>query len=926
VLPDPPHAAQIPANAAALNHFRMGPPQDLSVQLPNPLLNRINGTPNDLPMPNRCRSSVNFEAMMRILKFLAVALFIVATPAGAQRLPGTVIPDHYTLWFEPDLAKETFRGRESIRVTVTEPTTSITLHAAEITFGEVTITAGGRTQTAKVTVDAKSETATLTVPDRLAEGQATIQISYNGILNDQLRGFYISKANGRKYAVSQMEATDARRAFPSFDEPIYKATYDISMTVPVGDTAISNGKVTSDTPGPQPGTHTLTFARTPKMSSYLVALITGDFVCREGASEGIPIRICSTPDKRDLTGFALEAATQQLKFYNQYFGIKYPFGKLDIIGVPDFSAGAMENIGAITFRERLLLIDPATASISARKNVAGIISHEIAHQWFGDLVTMKWWDDIWLNEGFATWMANKPLAAWKPEWRVDLDDADDTQRALSTDALKSTRAIRMKVETPDEINEVFDAIAYQKTAAVLRMIERYVGAEPFRKGVASYLKKFSYSNAAGEDFWSEVARVTGKPVDRIMRSFVDQVGAPVLTVRNSCSQNNNEISLKVGRFMGMPGASPAPQTWTMPVCLKTASGETKCELIDRAERTIKTAGCGPTFANAESRGYYFADYTADTVSQLAKKPGSLTPAERISLLSDEWWMVRAGRHDIDLFLDLAASMASDDTPVIVETIANRLEAISDDIADSAERTRYQAWIRARFGPVLSALGLPGPATDGDDRQSRRGTLLHLVGVVGNDPAVQSTAREMALRYLADPTAIPPTLATSVLQVAAVRGDATLYQRYLDRMKGPGVEPLQYYRYFNALSWFSDPALVKRTLEFATSSDVRSQDASTLIGGLLIHPWSSDQAWEFTKERWPSLLKTLNVFQAIPDLVSSFGAFCSVSRANDVKDFLAKNSVPAVTRAAQQAIERIDSCVALDMRQSKPFAAWLARAS
>ena len=863
--------------------------------------------------------------MTQVLRLLAF-LLIAATPAAAQRLPGTVVPDHYTLSFEPDLAKETFRGRESIRVTLTEPMTSITLHAAEITFGEVTITAGGRTQTAKVTTDAKGETATLTVPERLAEGQATIQISYNGILNDQLRGFYISKANGRKYAVSQMEATDARRAFPSFDEPIYKATYDISMTVPVGDTAISNGKVTSDTPGPQPGTHTLTFARTPKMSSYLVALLTGEFACREGSSEGIPIRICSTPDKRDLTGFALEAAAQQLKFYNDYFGIKYPFGKLDIIGIPDFSAGAMENVGAITFRERLLLIDPATASISARKRVAGVISHEIAHQWFGDLVTMKWWDDIWLNEGFATWMATKPLAAWKPEWRVELDDAADTQGALGIDALKSTRAIRMKVETPEQINEVFDGIAYEKTAAVLRMIEKYVGPDAFRKGVASYLKKYSYNNAAGEDFWGEVARVTGKPVDRIMRSFVDQVGAPVLTVRSSCSQGTNEIELKMGRFIGTPGAPPAPQTWTLPVALKMPNGQTRYELLDRAERTIKVEGCGAVFANADSRGYYFTDYTADTVGRIAKNPASLNQAERISLLGDEWWMVRAGRHDIDQYLDLAAAMASDETPAILDTIANRLDTIGDDIADATEKLRYQAWIRDHFGPVLSSLGLPGPVGDSDDRQSRRGTLLVLLGIVGNDPAVQSTARDLAARYIANPSAIPPTLATTVLHVAAVGGDATLYQRYLEQLRTPGVQPEQYYRYFNAMAWFSDPSLVTRTLEFATSPDVRSQDASTLIGLLLVHPWSSNQAWEFTKERWPVLLKTLNIFQAIPDIVGSFGSFCSASRADDVKAFLAKNSVPAVARAAQQAIERIDSCVALDMRQSKPFAAWLARAS
>jgi aminopeptidase N len=458
------------------------------------------------------------------------------------------------------------------------------------------------------------------------------------------------------------------------------------------------------------------------------------------------------------------------------------------------------------------------------------------------------------------------------------------------------------------------------------MTEKYVGPDAFRKGVASYLKKYSYSNAAGEDFWNEVARVTGKPVDRIMRSFVDQVGAPVLIVRSSCTQNRSELDVKVGRFIGTPGSSPAPQAWTLPVALKGADGQTRYELIDRPERTLKVDGCGATFANADSRGYYLTDYTADTVGQFAKNPARLTAAERISLLGDEWRMARAGRHDIDLYLDLAAAMAGDDTPVITETIADRLESIGDDIADATERARYQAWIRAHFGPVLTQLGLPGPANDGDDRQYRRGILLHLVGVVGNDPAVQATARELALRYIAGPNSVPSTLAPKVLQVAAVGGDAALYQRYLDQMKTAGAQPERYYRYFNALSWFSDPSLVKRTLELAVSPDVRSQDASTILGSLLVHPWSSDQAWEFTKERWPALLKTLNMFQAIPDLVGSFGAFCSVSRANDVKEFLAKNSVPAAARAAQQAIEQIDSCVALDMRQSKPFAVWLARAS
>jgi len=658
--------------------------------------------------------------MVRILFFAAILL--AAAPASAQRLSGNVVPEHYTLWFAPDLEQETFRGRESIDVVLTEPTSAITLHAAEITFGEVTIAAGGRTQTARVTTDPARETATFTVPQPIAEGRATIQVTYTGLLNDKLRGFYISKANGRKYAVSQMEATDARRAFPSFDEPAYKATFDISLMVDAGDTAISNGRQLSDTRGPEPGKHTLTFARTPKMSTYLAAMIVGDFVCREGASDGIPIRVCSTPDKLGLTAFALDAAQQQLAFYNNYFGIRYAFGKLDIIAVPDFSAGAMENAGAITFRERLLLVDPANSSVNVRKRVASIVSHEIAHQWFGNLVTMKWWDDIWLNEGFATWMANKPIATWKPEWRVELDDVDDTQGALGIDALRSTRPIRMKVETPAQINEVFDGIAYDKTAAVLRMIEAYVGPEAFQKGVASYLKRFSYANAAGEDFWTEVATVTGKPVDRILRSFVDQAGAPVLSVRNSCTSGTGELDVQMDRFIGIPGATAAPQTWTLPACFRTTGGQPRCEVVDRPRQTFRAGTCEPTVANADSRGYYFSEYTPESVRALASS-GNLGPAERLGLLGGEWWMVRAGRHDIGVYLDLAGSLADDESAAITEAMSTRLAFTGEYLVPSAQRGRYQRWIQARFGPALDALGLPGDARDAEERQSRRAELL-----------------------------------------------------------------------------------------------------------------------------------------------------------------------------------------------------------
>jgi len=849
-------------------------------------------------------------------------LLLLAAPAGAQRLSGNVAPEHYTLWFAPDLATATFRGRESIRVQIRASTPTVTLHAAEIEFDEVSIEADGVNQPARVTLDARSETATFTVPRSIPAGRATIHIRYRGILNDKLRGFYLSSANGRRYAVTQLEATDARRAFPSFDEPTYKATFEVSMMIDNADAAISNGAQISDTPGPEPGKRTLVFATTPKMSSYLVAMVVGDFVCRSGAADGTPIRVCSTPDKLDLTAYALEAAAQQLAFYNDYFGIRYPFGKLDIIAVPDFAAGAMENVGAIIFRERSLLIDPARASFNAQKGVASIISHEIAHQWFGNLVTMKWWNDIWLNEGFATWIASRPLAAWRPAWNVQLDDATDTQGALGLDALRSTRAIRLDVETPDEINEVFDGIAYEKTAGVLRMLEAYVGPEAFRKGISSYLKTYAYSNAAGEDFWDEMTRVTGRPVDRIMRAFVEQPGAPVVSVQTRCSGAGMETTLAQERFVGATGVAPS-EVWTIPVCFKRGADLTNCEVLDQPRRTIQASACGTTsFANAGSRGYYFTEYAPEAVRDLARGAADLAPIERLSLLADEWWMVREGRHDIGVYLDLAQGLANDNTAVVTDTLATRLAFIGEYLVTGDQQPRWQRWIRERFGPSLESLGLPGEPGDTDERQSRRAELLGLVAGTGNDPAVQRRVRQLADAYLSDPASLSGTLAPVVLRLAAASGDAALYERYLARLETLAAQPEEYYRFFNALSSFTQPALVQRTLEFAISPAVRTQDTATLLAGLMSRPASRDAAWAFVQAQWTALTQKLGTFQGIPTIVGSLGGFCSTARAAEVRQFFEMNAVRFAERTLRQALERIESCTVLRDRQSTALTSWL----
>ena len=856
-------------------------------------------------------------------RLLALLLCLCAVPAFAQRLPATVTPDHYDLWFAPDLDKETFRGRETISLTVAAPTSTITLNAAEITFGTVTVESGGKTQPAQVSLNEKDETATFTVPAALQKGTAKVHIEYTGILNGQLRGFYLSKANGRKYAVSQMEATDARRAFPCFDEPSFKATFGVTLMVDAADTAISNGKQVSDTPGPEPGKHTVVFAPTPKMSSYLVALLVGDFVCRSGSAGQTPIRVCATPDKQSLTAFALTAAEQEVNFFNTYFKIKYPYEKLDIIGIPDFAAGAMENAGAITFRERMLLADEKTASVGLRKSVASVIAHELAHQWFGDLVTMKWWDDIWLNEGFATWAANKPLAAWKPEWNLDVNAATEKQTALGLDVLRSTRAIHTQVNTPAEINEVFDPIAYEKTASVLGMIESFVGPEKFREGVSSYLSKYSLGNAAGEDFWNEVTRVTEKPVNRIMKSFVEQVGAPLLTAKTKCVNGATEVSLSQSRFIGTPDAPKTltTQHWTLPVCVKTGSNPGVCAVVTEESATLRVPGCGAPMINAGGVGYYLTEYEPAAVMELAKRTPALTATEKISLLGDEWRMVRSGRHDVGVYLDLAAALASDRTPEVAGEMAGRIGVVMSDIADQNQRQPFEAWIRKQFRPSLDAIGLMPKPDDTDQINQLRGTLLQLLA---SDPDLQARARTLVDGYMKDPSSLPPTLVATIIQLAAAGGDAALYDQYVARMKANESKPEEYYRFFNALATFPAPEVKARTLAFALSNDVRTQDTALVLAQLIGSPRSRQTTWDYLKSHWSEVSAKVGSFQSMPTLAGALGSFCSTEANADVKAFFDAHPIPEVARTLAQSYERMATCVAVDARQSPAFTQWLAR--
>ncbi|HEX8817895.1 MAG TPA: M1 family metallopeptidase [Terriglobales bacterium] len=863
--------------------------------------------------------------MKRILLLISGVSLLICV-ASAQRLPRTAVPENYKLTFAPDLAKASFAGDETITVRVLESTSQIMLNAAQIDFQDVTISSGGKTQKAKVTLDEKNEMATLAVDSAIAAGPASITIRYSGILNDQLRGFYLGKDdNGNKYAATQFEATDARRAFPCFDEPAYKATFDITVVADKGMTVISNSPAASDIPGADGKKHTVIFTTTPKMSSYLAAIVVGNFSYIEGSSDGIPIRIYATPGQEKMGAFALEMAKFAMHYYNQYFGIKYPYGKLDFVALADFSAGAMENTGCITFREMLLLTDEKNSSLELRKVIAIDVAHEMAHQWFGDLVTMQWWDDLWLNEGFATWMSSKPIEAWKPEWNLQLDDLLGTTRAMDADSLASTHPIHQNAQTPGEIVELADAITYDKTAAVLRMLETYLGDSTFQAGVNSYLKQHAYANATAADFWRAQTQASKKPVDVIMPTFVNQAGVPMAMVQTSCEGGSQKTTLQQKRYFAGREQFEADNSelWQIPVCLKeSASGSGKCELLTQKQQTFSSQGCAPwVYGNAGAEGYYRSGYQPQALRAIAKVEGTaLTPAEHIMLLSDVWSSVRVDQAKIGDYLGVVQGLQSERTPAVFDMLAERLKFIYDNLVDNSDRTAYQQWIRQFARPIADQVGWEPKAGESLGQRSLRARLLFLLGSIGQDPQAVAVAAKLSDQFLHNPSSVDHDLAFFALQIAARNGDQAFYDKILAQLQD-ARNPEMNFIYQQTLTSFDNPALLQKTLDY-TLAGARSQDGPLLLGRLMRNPQSAPAAWDFVRAHWSDIEKIGGSFGS-GATVEGAGNFCSAQMQTEVKDFFAAHPVPAAERTLKQSLERIGDCVDMKNRQGPDLAAWLA---
>jgi aminopeptidase N/puromycin-sensitive aminopeptidase len=608
-----------------------------------------------------------------------------------------------------------------------------------------------------------------------------------------------------------------------------------------------------------------------------------------------------------------------LHYFNTYFDIPYPLKKLDLIALPDFEAGAMENFGAITYRETALLIDPKTASIGAQKEVALTVAHEMAHQWFGDLVTMQWWDNLWLNEGFATWMESKPVAAMHPEWNIDQSVVSGIDGVLNIDSQPTTRAIRAKADTPDEINQMFDGISYGKASDVLLTVENYLGEETFRQGVHNYLSTHLYGNATAEDFWGAQTETSHKPVDKIMESLVAQPGAPILIFGEPA---NGMVSVNQKRSYLSPSIhADSTQKWTLPVCFKTATSQ-ECELLTPAGSALKAPTNSVFFANAGGKGYYRSAYTPREYAALvAQVETGLSPAERISLIGDEWAQVRANKAPIGDFLDLATAIKTDSSSEVVSEAMSGIHATCIRIATTTkERTALEDWILINFAPQYAKLGPPAD-TDSANTRELRALLFALLGNYGKAPAIIEQAREIASKYLADPGSVDATFGQAALSISARNGDAALFDK-LQKIYETSANPEIQIAALRLLAEFVKPALVQRSLDYAVSNKVRNQDAVTQFAISLQNDENREQAWKYIQENWVKVQAQFTSGMG-GRLVSSTGSFCSVNSRASVEQFFSTHKVAASDKALKHALESIDGCIEMRTLQEPNLNQWLA---
>jgi aminopeptidase N len=846
-------------------------------------------------------------------------------PGDDGRLPATVTPQRYALTLRIDPTQPRFSGVTTIQVDVPAPTFNIVLHGRDlhITRALARVGAGATEIAARTSMrtahgGAQPEELVLSFDQPLPTGTAQLEITYDAPFSRDLAGAYRVQERGAWYAYTQFESTDARRAFPCFDEPGFKTPFDLTLVTPPGQIALGNTPETSHEDGAD-GMVVHHFDTSRPLPSYLVAFAVGDFDIVQGQTSPFPIRAITTKGRGALTGLALDAAAALVARLGDYFGIRYPYPKLDLVAVPDFAAGAMENPGLVTFRDQILLLDPKHATTSARRGQAETIAHEFAHQWFGDLVTAAWWDDIWLNEGFASWAAAKMVDAWKPSFGAQLEQIAGAQHVMDTDALRSSRAVRQPVHSNGEAQEAFDGITYTKGAAVLRMIESWLGPDTFRRGVQRYLHEHAWHNAKASDLFDALDYVSAQKVGDLASGFLDQTGVPSVTLGWKCAAGASKVELResewrpLGATAGAGGANDAPRSWTLPVCVSSEGVKARsCFTLGSSpiERSLG-ARC-PTwlYPNADQAGYYRFVLDRPQLLALARGERGLDPADRFGLLSNAWAEVRQGALEPGALLDVLPLFDGDANRLVVEEISHTLSDMDHALVGDDDRAAFRRYVAARFAGRKALLGWEAAKGEDDDRALERRAVLHAMGALAYDGPTLDEAEKITRKWLADPSSVQADQASVAVPLASLRAGASRLDELRAAAKAART-PQERVVAISAMGMFDDPAVLKQALDLALTDELRLSELRNLFRSAFGHASATPVLYAWEKEHWTALRTRLGG-RGAGMLLRVAGSLCTRADTDDARAFFEAGTqgLEATRRALDESLEEAGLCTAL----------------
>jgi len=814
-----------------------------------------------------------------------------------------IIPVNYTLSFEPDLKKFLFSGTETITANCTNLTNTISMNCAELKIISCSVTSGKILIKSNHVLNEKNEELQIKL-DKKIKGKVVIDIEFQGILNDRLLGFYRSqyKQNGKtKYlATTQFEAADARRAFPCWDYPEAKATFEISIITDNKFSALSNMPVKSKK---KIGTKTIyNFKKTPIVSTYLIYLGVGEFEYLTGKIGKTTIRVVTTKGNKSKGKFSLDLGKKLLTSYEKYFGIKYPLPKLDLIAVPDFAAGAMENWGAITFRETILLYDPKTSSTRTKQFIAEVISHEIAHQWFGNLVTMKWWNDLWLNESFATFMATKFVDKFYPEWDLwdqFIEDAMNT--AMSLDSLKTTHPIDVTVNSPAEIREIFDAISYDKGGCMLRMLEHYVGEPNFQKGLKKYLSDFKYRNAEGQDLWDAIGKASGMPVSSMVHTWLKQPGFPLVEVH----QDGNNVKLKQTRYLLEPNNKFSKGLWHIPLSLGLDDEFSK-KLFTKKSMAIKLPKKTVGFvANYGRKGFYRVKYDEGILLDLKMLVDEkrIPAIDRWAIQNDLFSLCISGDEQVRNYLDFSDAYFDEESYVALVNVAHNLASLYFRAFDEKFTEEIKSYAVNYFRKILFNLGWEPKKSDKHTDALLRSFVISTLGKM-NDDEVTDEALRRYKKFLKSPGSVSPDLVEPICSIAAWNGNSKTHTELTKLYKNAKTME-EKLRFLGAMCGFTDKKLLLKSLDFSQTQNVRSQNMQLPIMKVAANPYGDKVLWPWLKKNWKKLNKKVGHGNPLFNrIVASISSVADDSMEKEIKTFFKNNPTPGTERTQTQTLERI----------------------